>query len=75
VLDATLPDGDGYDFCRELSDHPNPAETLPVLLLTGKAGLDQRMKAMLNGARKYLEKPFDIDILVETVNSMTRVMN
>ena len=74
VLDFLLPDGDGFELCKEISANMGGSPLIPILLLTGKSGLDQRMKAFLNGARKYLEKPFDIDVLVDTVKSMSAAL-
>ncbi len=60
ILDIMLPDGSGYDLCdsfRKLSDHP-------VIFLTGKAKLADRIDGLSRGGDYYLTKPYDLDELL-----------
>lgn len=66
ILDLVLPDGNGFELCRKITSDPRTRE-VPVLLLTGKNSLDDRLSGFLTGARKYITKPFDIDELTESV--------
>jgi DNA-binding response OmpR family regulator len=71
VLDVMMPGVDGLTAMRQLRDTPS-TRTIPVLLLSAKAGsidIDNGMKA---GAAGYVTKPFAPDELVEAVERMTR---
>src|SRR5690348_592602 len=56
VLDVMLPGRDGLDVCRALRERGNWA---PVLMLTARAGVDDRIAGLDSGADDYLAKPFD----------------
>lgn len=71
ILDICLPDGDGLEFCRQFTTNESTSE-VPVLLLSGRTGLESRVKGFLNGAMKYITKPFDMDYLVETVGALSQ---
>jgi twitching motility two-component system response regulator PilG len=47
-------------------------ETLPIVMLTGRDGIIDRMRAKFVGATDYLTKPVDANKLVELVNSLTK---
>jgi DNA-binding response OmpR family regulator len=57
VLDLGLPDGDGLDVCRALRDG---GHHLPVLMLTARGGLDDRLDGFAAGADDYLAKPLPL---------------
>ncbi len=60
ILDIMLPDGSGYDLCqrfRAVSDHP-------VIFLTGKTDLADRIDGLHRGGDYYLTKPYDPDELM-----------
>lgn len=69
ILDLVLPDGNGFELCRKITTDPR-TQNVPVLLLTGKNSLDDRLSGFLTGARKYITKPFDIDDLIESVRTL-----
>lgn len=54
VLDVGLPDGNGFDFCREL----RRSSTVPVLFLTARSGEIDRVVGLELGADDYVAKPF-----------------
>lgn len=60
VLDIALPDGDGRDVCHALRAHGVDA---PVLFLTGRVQLTDRLGAFAAGGDDFLAKPFDIEEL------------
>lgn len=68
VLDILLPDGNGVDFCREIRQ----AQAAPILFLTSVAGHKQAMEGMSAGGDDYLNKPFDIDMLVAKIQAFFR---
>lgn len=64
LLDIWLPGIDGVEALKKLKDQdPN----LPVILMSGHAGIDIAVKAMKAGASDFLEKPLNLDILLEKV--------
>ncbi|MGE0593872.1 MAG: response regulator transcription factor [Vicinamibacterales bacterium] len=56
VLDLTLPGLDGLDVCRRLRQARND---VPILVISGRTGLDDRVQALDAGADDYIVKPFD----------------
>ncbi len=69
VLDLGLPDGDGLAVLRELRHRKNP---LPVLVLTARGGLDDRVSGLRSGADDYLVKPFALEELVARLEAQLR---
>lgn len=69
VLDAQLPDGDGFDLCRELRGTPSAAA---VLMLTSRAGEADRVAGLELGADDYLTKPFSLRELLLRVTNLLR---
>jgi len=68
VLDIMLPDGSGLDICREIrEDHG-----IPVIMLTARGGIEDKMLAFRNGADDYLVKPFDPNELVLRVQAILK---
>src|ERR1700750_1093169 len=61
VLDLGLPDGDGLAILREIRQREDP---LPVLVLTARGGLQDRVSGLRTGADDYLAKPFALEELV-----------
>ncbi|MBR0712475.1 response regulator transcription factor [Bradyrhizobium liaoningense] len=69
VLDLGLPDGDGLSVLRELRRHADP---LPVLVLTARGGLQDRLTGLRSGADDYLVKPFALEELVARLEAILR---
>jgi DNA-binding response OmpR family regulator len=69
VLDIGLPDGDGIDFLRELRAGGNAT---PVLVLTARGGLKDRVNGLQAGADDYLPKPFALDELIARLRALLR---
>ena len=61
VLDLNLPDGDGVRACQ---DWKAQCMTTPVIMLTARSGLDDRLSGFDAGADDYLIKPFAMEELV-----------
>lgn len=57
LLDRTLPDGDGCELCEEIRADPALRE-LPVVLITARDTVDDRVEGLLRGADDYIPKPF-----------------
>ncbi len=63
LLDVMLPGMDGFSVCdriRKISD-------TPIFILSAKGGKNDKLNGLIIGADDYLEKPFDIDILLAKI--------
>jgi DNA-binding response OmpR family regulator len=69
LLDIMLPKLDGYALCAELR---RIADDVPVLMLTGKSQVDDRVSGLDVGADDYLVKPFSTDELLARVRALLR---
>lgn len=71
ILDRTLPDGDGLDLCRDLRAEPKTA-ALPILILTAKKAVAEKVAGLKDGADDYLAKPFNTEELAARVEALLR---
>lgn len=69
VLDVMLPDGSGFDVLRELRQRN---DTVPVLLLTARDTVADRVRGLDDGADDYLGKPFDLDEVAARLRALRR---
>ncbi len=69
ILDIMMPKKDGYKVVEELR---NRGSEIPVIFLTAKDGIQDRVKGLDIGADDYLIKPFDFDELLARIRAMTR---
>lgn len=69
VLDLGLPDGDGLDLLKAVRARGN---SLPVLVLTAREGIDDRVRGLNAGADDYLLKPFAMEELVARIRALLR---
>lgn len=69
ILDLMLPDMDGYDVLKTL--RASKIET-PILILSGLAELDNKLKGLGFGADDYLTKPFDKRELIARIQAIVR---
>ena len=69
ILDLGLPDGDGLSLLRELRHRKDPT---PVLVLTARGGLQDRVTGLRSGADDYLVKPFALEVLVARLEAQLR---
>ena len=70
LLDIMLPEINGY----ELMDYIRPMG-IPVIFITAKASLTDRMKGLTSGAEDYLVKPFEVVELLARINIVLRRYN
>ena len=68
LLDINLPDGDGFAFCRSLSENT----AIPVILLTVRDGAQDMVQGLSIGADDYVTKPFRMDVLVSRIRALLR---
>jgi len=71
VLDVRLPMMDGFEVCRRLRTLPQTSQC-PILFLTAKALLDDKLTGFKAGGDDYLTKPFDLPELVWRVRALLR---
>ena len=69
ILDIMMPKVDGITVLWELRSKGNP---VPVLMLTAKSEIDDRVLGLDTGANDYLTKPFDTKELLARIRAMTR---
>lgn len=69
LLDIMLPDGDGLSICAEIRAAGN---WTPMLLLTARDAIDDRVRGLDAGADDYLVKPFDFDELLARIRALLR---
>jgi two-component system, OmpR family, response regulator MprA len=69
VLDLGLPGLDGIEVCRRLRAKGNP---VPVLMLTARAAVKDRVEGLDAGADDYLVKPFALDELLARIRALGR---
>ena len=69
VLDLGLPDGDGRQILRNLRKR---GDATPVVILTARGSVEDRVKGLRDGADDYLAKPFATEELVARVQAVLR---
>ncbi|MGH6828115.1 MAG: response regulator [Rhizomicrobium sp.] len=69
VLDLGLPDGDGRSLVTALRAK---GDALPVLMLTARDGLDDKIAGLASGADDYLVKPFALEELIARLRALLR---
>ena len=69
VLDRMLPDEDGLALCRSLR---SSGRVVPILMLTARDGVSERVDGLDAGADDYLTKPFSFDELTARVRALLR---
>ena len=69
ILDLGLPDGEGMDLCRDLR---KAGSRVPILILTARESLDERIEGLEHGADDYVTKPFELPELLARVDAFLR---
>jgi two-component system response regulator MprA len=69
ILDVMMPELDGLEVCRALRDS---GDSMPVLMLTARDEIDQRVKGLDAGADDYLVKPFALEELLARLRALLR---
>lgn len=70
VLDIMLPGMDGYQLCQKLRQEAD--NNTPIIMLTARDALDDRLKGLHAGADDYLVKPFALSELVARIEAVLR---
>src|SRR5258706_4969630 len=69
ILDVNLPKKDGFEVCKELRASGN---TKPILMLTARDAIDDRISGLDTGADDYLIKPFEFRELLARLRALLR---
>lgn len=71
ILDIMMPKADGYAVLQALR---SSGKTTPVLFLTAKDSIADRVKGLDSGANDYLVKPFSLEELIARIRAITRTV-
>lgn len=63
VLDIMLPGMDGFSVCSRIREQSNT----PILIVSSKTAKDDKLNGLVLGADDYIEKPYDVDILLAKI--------
>jgi len=69
LLDVSMPGVDGLEFCRIVRRSPN-LKDLPVVMLTARDSVHDKIEGRLAGATEYLTKPFDAAELLQVIDKI-----
>lgn len=72
LLDLSLPDGDGRDFCAQMR---REGYAMPVIMLTGSSGDDDIVRGLEQGANDYICKPFRASELIARILAQLRAFD
>ncbi len=72
ILDGMLPEMDGFEFCKRLRAGNDPWREMPVLMLTARGDLTDRVVGLELGADDYLAKPFEPRELAARLQTILR---
>jgi two-component system phosphate regulon response regulator PhoB/two-component system alkaline phosphatase synthesis response regulator PhoP len=71
ILDLMLPDADGLELCKKLREQEKYRK-LPIVMLTAKVSLDERIQGLDYGADDYITKPFSPTELIARIKAVLR---
>lgn len=72
ILDLMLPDADGFDICKSVTYEYN----IPIIIITAKSDIIDRLTGLRIGADDYITKPFDIrEVVMRVKNIFRRIEN
>ncbi|MCL2225613.1 MAG: response regulator transcription factor [Defluviitaleaceae bacterium] len=68
LMEAVLPDGDGFDFYKEIRGRTSAS----IVFLTAKSDDTDMIKGLKLGADEYIKKPFDKEVMAARVDAVMR---
>jgi two-component system phosphate regulon response regulator PhoB len=71
LLDLMLPGMDGLEVCRQLSSS-DVTRSIPVIILTARQELPVKLSSFMAGAKRFLTKPFETDVLLSEISRTFR---
>jgi len=66
IVDIMLPGMDGFAFCSKIRENSNT----PIIIVSAKNAKEDKLNGLILGADDYIEKPYDIDILIAKVKGI-----
>ena len=66
ILDIMLAGIDGFAVCKKIREESNT----PILIVSAKTEKDDKLNGLILGADDYIEKPYDIDLLLAKLNGI-----
>jgi two-component system OmpR family response regulator len=69
LLDVMIPDGDGFEVVRRMR---SSGPSVPVIFVTARDGVPDRVAGLALGADDYVTKPFSLDEVVERIRAVLR---
>ncbi|MCR5122763.1 MAG: response regulator transcription factor [Ruminococcus sp.] len=66
LLDINLPGMDGFAVCKRIREKENT----PIIILTARCDKEDKLSGIILGADDYIEKPYDIDILIAKIKGI-----
>lgn len=66
ILDIMLPQTDGFAVCKKLREKSN----VPIIMVSAKTEKDDKLNGLILGADDYIEKPYDIDIMIAKIKGI-----
>jgi two-component system response regulator MprA len=71
VLDLALPEVDGLEVCRNIRSNP-VTEDIPILMLTARTEVEDKVVGLQTGADDYITKPFEFEELLARIHAILR---
>lgn len=68
ILDISLPDGTGFEFCKNLREHSD----VPIIFASARTMVDDRIRSLDIGGDDFLSKPYSLRELLSHVNALIR---
>jgi signal transduction histidine kinase/ligand-binding sensor domain-containing protein/DNA-binding response OmpR family regulator len=69
ISDVMMPEMDGFEFTRRIKTDINTSH-IPVILLTAKTGVENKLAGLKTGADFYIEKPFYLNVLCQNIENI-----
>lgn len=66
LLDILLPNMDGFAVCQKIRENSN----VPIIIVSAKTTKEDKLNGIVLGADDYIEKPYDIDVLLAKINGI-----
>ncbi len=66
LLDILLPNMDGFAVCQRIRENSN----VPIIIVSAKTTKEDKINGIVLGADDYIEKPYDIDVLLAKINGI-----
>lgn len=66
VLDIMLPGMDGFAVCQKIRENCD----VPILIVSARTAKDDKLNGLILGADDYIEKPYDIDIMIAKIKGI-----